>query len=462
MNNQILPQVPDENKMEELLATIQPVPGEGFHRQMTRAAWRVEQEPPGRMSARNRRLKFAVGFAIVLAGIMLAASPQGRAFAQRIFLFFTVTEEKSFPIPTEQVFSFPSTETPVPTYILPLEPVEPVVPTQIVAAPDPSCTSPEAQSGYSCQIEALEAQAGFDAKELPQDPVGTQFSQAAFDPATGTMSMQFVASSGGGALSLSQGIGEFPEANKWGEAPAEAIKQVTVNGQYAELVSGTFVVYPNSTEAVWRPGGMLRLHWREGDRWLSLEKMGDPYPIEWIGENEIVALAESLVDERPFDQIVPVDPENLTSVEAAEELAGFDVLAPTLLPEGHELKRVAWRNEVVHLLYGPKNSIEYALMISMGPTANSPVGPCTECPAGAVEEVQIGPWHGWYLRGAFNMGLGSNVDPTPTPVWEPDARHWGLSWNTDTLWFSMSYFSSNEYGGAMNKETMVRIAESLR
>jgi hypothetical protein len=190
--------------------------------------------------------------------------------------------------------------------------------------------------------------------------------------------------------------------------------------------------------------------------------MGDPYPIEWIGEKEMVELAESLVDERPWDTAPPVDPENLTSVEAVEALAGFEVPSPTFLPVGHELKRVAWRDGVVHLLYGPQNSGDSALMISMGLVENSRVGPCFECPPGAVEGVQIGPWKGWYMRGAFNMGLGSNVDPTPTPVWEPNALHWGLEWNTDTLWFSISYFSSSDYGGEMNKETMVKIAENLK
>lgn len=394
--------------------------------------------------------------------IVVLITPQGRAFAQRIFLFFTVTEEKSFPIPTEQVYSLPPTETPVPTYILPLEPVEPIAPTQTLQVPDRSCTSPEAQSGYFCQIKAVEVQAGFDAKEIPQDPRGMQFSQAAFNPETKTIDMEFVVITGGGSLYLSQGMGEFPSANKWGKTPADAIKQVTVNGQYAELVSGIFVVYPNSTEAVWQPGGMLRLHWREGDHWFSLEKMGDSYPIEWIDENEIVKLAESLVEERPLDQVPPVDPEYLTSVEAAEELAGFDIPAPTLLPEGYELKRVAWADNTVRLVYGPRNSTDYALLVFMGSIANYQSGPCLECPPGAVEDVQIGPWQGWYMRGAFNMGAGSNVQPTPTPVWEPDALHWGLAWNTDTLWVSMSYISSSGYGGEMNKETMVKIAESMK
>lgn len=462
MNKQNLSAIPDENKTEELLSKLQPVPSESFHQQMAHTAWRVDGEKQSRIIMRNNRLKIAVALAMLIVGVTLLATPQGRAFAQRIFLFFTVTEEKSFPIPTEQVFSLPATETPVPTYILPLEPVEPVAPTQTPEAAEGSCTSPEAQSGYFCQIQAVEAQAGFDAKELPLDPRGMKFSQAAFNFETKAIEMEYVVITSGGSLYLSQGLGEFPSASKWGESPADAIEQVTVNGQYAELVSGTFVVYPNSAEAVWQPGGMLRLHWRDGDRWFSLEKMGDPYPIEWIDENEIVKLAESLVDERPFDQIPPVDPEYLTSVEAAEELAGFDIPAPTLLPVGYELKRVVWADNTARLIYGPKNSTEYTLLIFMGPIANSQVGPCSECPPGTVEDVQIGPWKGWYMRGAFNMGLGSNVDPTPTPVWEPDARHWGLDWNTDTLWFSMSYFSSSNYGGEMNKETMIKIAESLK
>jgi hypothetical protein len=458
MNKQNITAAPDENKMEELLAKMQPVPSEKFHQKMKQATWRVN----GGVAVKNVRLKLTFAIFILAALTVWLVTPQGRAFAQRIFLFFTVTEEKSFPIPTEQVYSIPPTETPVPSYILPLQLVESAEPIEGPQLPDQSCTSPESQFGYFCRIKTVESQAGFDAKEFPYDPKGMKFSKATFNTSLKTIEMEFVVITGGGYLYLSQGVADFRSESKWGEVPVDGVKQVTVNGQYAELVSGTFVVYPNSAEAVWQPGGMLRLHWREGDRWFSLEKMGDPYPIEWIDEDEIVKLAESLVDERPFDQIPPVDPEYLTSVEAAEELAGFDIPAPTLLPQGYELKRVVWADNTARLIYGPKNSTEYTLLIFMGPIANSQVDPCSECPPGTVEDVQIGPWKGWYMRGAFNMGLGSNIDPTPTPVWEPDARHWGLDWNTDTLWFSMSYFSSSDYGGEMNKETMIKIAESLK
>jgi len=112
---------------------------------------------------RTKRLVLSVLTSIVILTIALL-TPQGRAFAQRIFLFFTVTEEKSFPIPTEQVFSLPATGAPVPTYIVTLQPVEPSTNPTETPQPDQACSSPEAQSGYYCQIKAVEAQAGFGSR----------------------------------------------------------------------------------------------------------------------------------------------------------------------------------------------------------------------------------------------------------------------------------------------------------
>jgi len=403
---------------------------------------------------RIARVAFATLGIIVLLALAFV-TPQGRAFAQRIIIFFIVTDEKSFPIPTEQIHSVPAAGSPVPTYIVTLQPVE--VTAESAKASElleQACTSLEAQSVYFCQIKTTEAQAGFDAKELPYDPEGLKFSKATFDPTTKTIDMEFVAY--GGYLYLSQGLGEFPKSvvDKWGTVPADAVEQVTVNGQYAELVSGTWNAEENATTAVWvGPGGEIRLRWREGNRWFSLAKIGEPYPIEWMGGNEIVGLAESLVDERPLNEIPPVDPEYLTSVEAAEELAGFDVLAPTLLPMEYELKRAAWTDNVVRLFYGHKDSTQSTLLIFMGRSADHKVEP-----SGGMENVQIGPWRGWYWRGLSlpaptTLGL-------PTPV--PNPRYQHLVWNTDTLWISLLYISPNNYDGQMNKETLIKIAESLK
>ncbi|HLO28683.1 MAG TPA: hypothetical protein VK249_06095 [Anaerolineales bacterium] len=409
---------------------------------------------------RTKRWVYLALTVTLLLAVMLT-TPQGRAFAQRLFLFFRTTNEKSLPIPTEQMFSIPATRTPVPTSMLTLQPVEPSVPPTLApASPDFACASPEAGSEYDCQIKAVEVQAGFEAQEFPYDPKGMKFSQATFNPKTKEIDMEFLVISGGGALYLSQGLGEFPASSKWGEVPADEIKQVSVNGQYAELVSGGFYVYPNATAAVWEPGGQISLHWQAGNRWFSLEKMGDPQPIEWIDESEMIKLAESLVDERLSNETPPIDPEYLTSVEAAEGLAGFDVPAPTILPEGYELKRVVWADEVVRLLYGPKNSTETTLFIFIGRITDHKMEPCSECPPGTVEDVQIGPWPGWYSRGIFSTGPGVAGQPTPTPVWDANAREWHLEWNADRLWFNL-WFSSDS-GEEMNKETMVKIAESMK
>lgn len=397
--------------------------------------------------------------ALGIASLFLMASPLGQALSQGLSRFFTVAESTSFPVPSEQVLPPPPTSTPAPTYLLPLETARPPLPS---ATADPSCLTPASQAGYFCQIQAAESQAGFNAKEPPFDPKGMKFSTARFDPAGHSVEMQFVVTTGGGYLNLRQGMGDPQQAGGWDEAPAEAIEETTVNGQYAEFVSGTFVVSPNSTSAVWQAGGGLRLRWQEGERWFHLEKLGDPYPIEWMGKDELIELAESLVDARPAGSALPLDPEYLPSVEAAEALAGFEVLSPGLLPAGYELKRVVWADGVVRLLYGPQNSSDTSLMISMGPVTDHTVGPCADCPPGAEESVQIGPWQGWYLRGAFAADSPSSAGPTPTPVWEAEARSWEVSWNTASVWVAI-WFHSSAYGGEeMNRETLLEIARNMK
>ena len=190
--------------------------------------------------------------------------------------------------------------------------------------------------------------------------------------------------------------------------------------------------------------------------------MGDPYPIEWITKDELVKLAEGLVDARPMDAVPPLDPEYLSTVEQAEALAGLDVPAPALLPVGYELKRAVWMDGVVRLMYGPKNSPESELFISIGQIANFQARPCTDCPPGVTETVQVGPWQGWYWRGIFSIGPATAGQPTPTPVWNADADEWALAWNTDELWVGMNYSPSFNSGKEMNKETLIKIAESMR
>lgn len=255
-----------------------------------------------------KRLTFtALAASFVLVGVL--ATPQGQALAQRMFQFFSITEEKSFPLPTEQIFPAPEIPTPAPGYVLPVEPV-PSNQTEPTAIPDENCST---GGDYSCQVKAAEAEAGFDAKEFPYDPRGLKFSTASFNPSMGEVIMEFTAS--GGVLFLRQGISNLPEdKTPWGKVPADAVERVSVNGLYAEIVLGAFIAYPNAMEAVWEPGGRLTLAWRDGDHWFVLEKLGDPYPIEWITKEEMIKLAEGLVDERPAGTVAPLNSEQLSKL----------------------------------------------------------------------------------------------------------------------------------------------------
>jgi hypothetical protein len=404
----------------------------------------------------------ALAISMLLAFVLV--TPRGRAFAQRMVQFFVVTEEKSFPIPTAESFPVPETPTPPLTQLLLVEPAlsGQSMPT---TAPDTACSTTVAQGAYFCQVKAAEAQAGFNAKEFLVDPKGMKFSAVTFAPSTGEINMEFVVITGGGYLYLRQGISDFPDPkNTWGKVPSDAVAQVSVNGLYAEIASGTFVVYPNATLAVWEPGGKLSLAWRDGNHWFVLEKLGDPYPIEWITKDQLIKLAEGLVDERPADAVPPLDPEYLSTVEQAEALARFDIPAPTLLPAGYELKRVVWTDNVVRLMYGPKESSQSELFIFLGQiTNNNQVGPCSECPPGVTETVQVGPWQGWYWRGVF-FGSAPSVtgQPAPTPAWDGDASQWSLAWNSDTFWFSIFFVPAYNSGKETNKQLLVEIAESIK
>lgn len=404
-----------------------------------------------------------VGFILMVAFGILFATPQGQAFAHKIYQFFNTTNDKSFALPTDQLpaFTVPNTPTPALVTTIALDPYEVSKEGEPTKPTDQSCTTTASQSEYYCQIKAVELKAGFEVKELHYDPKGTEFTKVTYNADIKQVTTEYVVTTGGGYLNLRQGVNEFvPADDQWSKVPSDSVEQVAVNGNYAEISMGTYVVYPGSTSAVWVPGGQLSLVWREGNNWFVLEKLGDPYPIEWITKDELIKLAESLVDERPLDATQPMDPENLKSIADAEKLAGFDAMVPTLLPRGYELKRVVSVDDSIRLFFGANNSREYSLIIAMGPIEKNIVGPCTECPPGTNQVVNVGEWQGWYWQGIYFVGPGIDGQPTPTPEWQADSPNWQLAWNTNSLWITMSCIASNNT--RMDKETMIAIADSMK
>lgn len=102
MNNQSISSVPDENRIEELLGKIQPMPSEVFHKKMEQADWRNEQIHPKAITNKPR-LKLAVALVVLLAIVLVAVTPQGRAWAQEIVQFFRSVDSTTIPLSQEEI-----------------------------------------------------------------------------------------------------------------------------------------------------------------------------------------------------------------------------------------------------------------------------------------------------------------------------------------------------------------------
>jgi hypothetical protein len=210
-----------------------------------------------------RRLTLPAVTVIALLALALV-SPQGRAFAQSILQFFTRAESHTLPLPSEQIAptgnagSMPTAEPPAPLI----------------------------------SLTEAEAQAGFDALELPAVPRGFEYLGARLYG--NAISIEYQAQGGGGHLIIMQSQESFLQSD-WDQVPAEAIVPVKIGGLDGEFTQGTFVVYPNDTTATWNPDApILRLRWVRDGIWFEMTRFGGVESIAYLDGPGLISLAESL------------------------------------------------------------------------------------------------------------------------------------------------------------------------
>ncbi len=209
-------------------------------------------------------------------------TPQGRAFAQSLFRFFSFAESTSFPLPEEDLYLYDTTPTPAPTFELSLattsplnnEPVEAIIvslPTLSAKDVLKNCKVASDTSSYACQIALAESQVGFDVREFPTIPRGYAFVSVQSNETLRLVTINYSVFEGGGYLTFVQGEGSIPPTSSWGEVSANAIQKVKVNENYGEYAQGMFAVLPGATSATWiADSATYRLRWVEGNRWFSL------------------------------------------------------------------------------------------------------------------------------------------------------------------------------------------------
>ena len=376
-----------------------------------------------KMKSMSRNVKILTPIALVLflLAALVAFTPHGRALAETVIKFFVTTDQTSFLVPTVQ----PSVSSPdEQTYLLELVPVQITSPIgSTPAVPDQNCEG-AALLTYVCRIKSAEEKVGFDAKEFPAVPQGVVFSNVEVNAAQGEIKITYEVIGGGGWIDLRQGIGDISDG-LWGRVPAEAVEAVLIGDLPGEYVQGIYTS-DGSGEATWNPNaGSQRLRWQDGERWFSIEKNGDPYPIEYLGREEMLALATTLVDD-PQQSESQLRAEYLTSVTDAETLSGIDLMEPTLLPIGFSFSFAQYdaQTHSIRLVFNPQSTPHDAELFIM------------ETPLEYAEPSEDGYYEG--------------------------EDYWTLSWSTNDLYITIFFTSSQASGGQLDEASMSAIAESMR
>ena len=439
MNKQNSASVPDENRIEELLGKIQPVPGEEFHRRMHRAPWSGKQSRSDLFSPHMRMAVALVMFAILAAFI---ATPQGRAWAQEVVQFFRKVNFTSIPVSLEEQ---EWRNTPSGQYELPLVPV--FIPT---LAPEmmglKECRSPQNIQSYACQVAYAESKLGFDLKEFPQTPEGWIFKSIQIDLTSRSATIIYTHyTEHGGDFLLKQGLGMFQNGYEtWSLVPAEKIEPVQIGPYTGEYVLGNFSLRQGDNAWRWDTEGEIqRLAWSDGKRWYYIEIL-PPGPGH-ITRNEMVALASGLVDS-PVEVADPLNPDSLASITDAEAYSKLDVKAPTTLPLGYKFSHARYFpfNNEVHLHYE-----SYGGKLVVYEWKGNPDD--FDALSKIYVDHEIVQVHG---TPAF-YGV-------PKAVSQYESSYLFLAWEEDTLNYRLYFYFDPVWGsGILDASKMIAIAESM-
>lgn len=438
MNKQNVPAVPDENRMEELLEKIQPVPSENFHHKMKQAVWQTKNLEAEIKRSSNHRVRFALAITVLVLVAGLLISPQGRAWAQEVLQFFSRINAQTVEIPEGQ--SKLIEESANISYDLPLVPLFiPTVSPEMAAVP--GCGTPEEAQSYPCRVALAESQLGFDLKELPATPENWKFDYLYFDAASKLAMINYIVdqnSPASGSFLLTQGVGDFPRefANTpWEAVPADKVEPVKVAGHDGEYVKGSFGT-PADKSLAWSDLYVHRLAWSDGARWYGITLWPSPTSPDRMSRDQLIDFAESLIDS-PKEEVEALDPDALYSISDAEQVSGIDLKAPTLLPLDIDFAYARYDSYKVHLFYGINNEMVIHVWKDKSLNFDS---------RATYTQYEIVKING---EPAFYGSAGGKSD-----------GHMFLSWDLDGTLYQIHY--SQYFGPTIEKEELIAIAESMQ
>jgi hypothetical protein len=399
-----------------------------------------------------RRATFAA-LAVLVALAILLVTPQGQALAQALLKYFTTVSQRSIPPVPIPV--------PVPTYTLDAA----LLPQPTISGDLRNCEEAVSpiSSTFVCQLQDAQAKLGFVVKSFPAQYVQASFRFMWIYAEHRLVQMSFSDQQAG--YQLDQGLGDFPQDCRGCAIYREAVQLVRVGGYQAEYAAGAFI-YPEGQvdkDMVWKPDEpAYHLRWKENEHWYSFTLSGDQFVGQKSDEIQakMIRIAENLVS---LDQ--GADTLTAGTQPSIKDSIGFAIKEPGLLPEGfRQVPDDSWSNLTtasrVRTRYDYTvdgrwvNSLtldqmlipaddqtlrrEYALIYQNRALDN---GQGTN--ANPDEEVQINGVIGYYLDGGVSL--------TSALYWWDDERE-----------YLLIYHWAPDFGGRLDKETLIAIAASLK
>jgi hypothetical protein len=341
---------------------------------------------------------------------------------------------------------------------------------QMVAVAHSLAQCPTAEK-FTCQLQQMTAAVGFKPWQFSEIPESFTFQRV--DYRDGLVALWYT--KGAEQLTVSQANYNFAirEADTWYSVPEAAIQPVTVNGAAGEYVKGQLMPAQNGSQAVWDPAAKVEsLRWKQGIYWFQIVFSGGE---DSDNQQQLITYAESLREEAPLptstSQPLQVKEDIwsqvYTNLEDVRPLVDFEVLEPTILPEGVFFSHVRYISTgTLMLFYG---DFAEDLMHASGPVLminlhwikdSEPVYP-EMFPPEAIEQVYVNGIPAKLTIGYIQASMAEPGQPTPEPTWVNDDGSLALTWKENGVGISISYQSSyNKW--RITKEDLIAIAESLQ
>jgi len=324
---------------------------------------------------------------------------------------------------------------------------------------------------FTCQLQQMTAAVGFKPWQNSNIPEGFTFQRV--DYRDGLAALWYT--KGAEQLTISQANYNFAirETDAWYSVPEAAIQPVTVNRAAGEYVKGQLMPAQNGSQAVWDPAAKVeRLRWMQGNYWFQIVYSGGEASDH---KRQMLQYAESLKEEAPLPTPTPqliqvtedIWSQVYTNLEDVKPLVDFEVLEPTILPEGIFFSHVRYISTgTLMLFYG---DFAADLMHSNGPVLiinlhrfkdSEPIYP-EMFPPEAIEQVMVNGIPAKFTIGTIQTSMAEPGQPTPEPTWVNDDGSLALTWKENGIEISISYQSSfNKW--RITKEDLIAIAESLQ